>query len=85
MLVGLIVIGCGCAPIYPSIIHETPANFGPELSQAMIGIQMACAYVGSCLIPPLFGVVAQYIDISLYPYFIALILVLMIVMSELFI
>ena len=83
LLVGLIVIGCGCAPIYPSIIHETPANFGPELSQAMIGIQMACAYVGSCLIPPLFGVVAQYIDISLYPYFIALILVLMIVMSEL--
>lgn len=83
LLVGLIVIGCGCAPVYPSIIHETPANFGPELSQAMIGIQMACAYVGSCLIPPLFGLVAQYIDISLYPYFIAVILVLMIVMSEL--
>lgn len=40
-LVGLIAIGLGCAPIYPSLLHETPDNFGPELSQAIMGIQMA--------------------------------------------
>lgn len=82
LFMGLILIGCGCAPVYPSIIHETPANFGADLSQAIIGIQMAAAYVGSCLVPPLFGLAAQYIDIGLYPYFMAVILVLMIVMSE---
>lgn len=79
---GLILIGCGCAPIYPSIIHETPENFGADLSQSIIGIQMASAYVGSCLVPPLFGLAAQYINIALYPYFIAVILALMIVMAE---
>lgn len=79
---GLILIGCGCAPVYPSIIHETPQNFGADLSQAIIGIQMASAYVGTCLIPPLFGLAAQYISISLYPIFLLVIVVLMIIMSE---
>lgn len=82
LFTGLILIGCGCAPIYPSIIHETPANFGADLSQAVIGIQMAAAYVGTCLIPPLFGLIAQYIDIGLYPVFMAAILILMVIMSE---
>lgn len=82
LLIGLLLIGCGCAPIYPSIIHETPQNFGADISQSVIGIQMASAYVGTCLIPPVFGLVAQYIHISLYPFFMAVILVLMIVMSE---
>lgn len=82
LFAGLVLVGLGCAPIYPSIIHETPANFGAGLSQAIIGVQMASAYVGSCLIPPLFGLAAQYISISLYPYFMAALLVLMIVMSE---
>ena len=79
---GLLLIGCGCAPIYPSIIHETPANFGRELSQAIIGVQMASAYVGTCLVPPLFGLLAQYIDIGLYPFFLSVFLILMAVMSE---
>lgn len=80
--VGLVLIGCGCAPIYPSIIHSTPSNFGVELSQAIIGIQMASAYVGSCLVPPLFGLIADYVNISLYPIFILAITILMIIMSE---
>lgn len=67
LFVGLILIGCGCAPIYPSVIHETPANFGADLSQSVIGVQMAAAYVGTCLVPPLFGLVAQYVNIGLYP------------------
>lgn len=82
LFIGLIMIGCGCAPVYPSIIHETPINFGAELSQAIIGIQMASAYVGSCLVPPLFGLIAQYINVGFYPLFLAIILVLMIVMAE---
>ena len=79
---GLLLIGCGCAPIYPSIIHETPANFGKDLSQSVIGVQMASAYVGTCLIPPVFGLFAQYITISIFPLFLMIFLVIMILMSE---
>ncbi len=82
LFTGLILIGCGCAPVYPSIIHETPANFGADLSQSIIGVQMASAYVGTCLVPPLFGLIAQYVSVSLFPAFLAVILVLMVVMSE---
>ena len=66
-------IGLGCAPIYPSIIHETPANFGRALSLAMTGVQMAFAYVGSCLMPPLFGLLAQYVSPALYPWYLAVV------------
>ncbi len=79
---GLVLIGCGCAPIYPSIIHETPANFGEDKSQAIIGVQMAFAYVGSCLAPPVFGLLAQYVSVALYPLYLLIILVLMVFMSE---
>ena len=54
-LAGLILIGLGCAPIYPSVIHSTPAHFGADKSQAVIGVEMASAYIGNCLMPPLFG------------------------------
>ena len=82
LFAGLITVGLGCAPIYPSIIHETPINFGREVSMSMTGLQMATAYVGSCLVPPLFGVLAQYVAPALYPWFLAAILVLMFVMAE---
>lgn len=81
-LVGLIVVGIGCAPIYPSVIHATPANFGKENSQAIIGIQMASAYVGTTFMPPLFGVIAENINIGLYPFYMAVFAVLMVVCSE---
>ncbi|MBR4959394.1 MAG: MFS transporter [Clostridia bacterium] len=81
-VLGLAVLGIGCAPIYPSIIHSTPANFGAENSQAIVGIQMASAYTGSTLIPPVFGFLAQYIHIGLYPWYLALFAVLMFWMSE---
>ena len=82
LFIGLILIGLGCAPIYPSIIHETPANFGADLSQGIIGIQMAFAYVGTCLMPPVFGVLGQHISFGLYPVFLIAILILMVVMAE---
>ena len=82
-LAGLIIIGLGCAPVYPSIIHSTPANFGKENSQAIVGIQMASAYLGGTLMPPLFGFLADKISIGLYPLYLGFFALVMLVMSEL--
>ncbi len=81
-LLGLVIAGLGCAPIYPSVIHSTPAHFGADKSQAVIGVQMASAYVGTCLMPPVFGFLANHISVSLYPVFLLALLVLMVVMHE---
>lgn len=80
--VGLVIIGFGCAPIYPSIIHATPGNFGEENSQAIIGIQMASAYTGITFMPLLFGFIANHINIGLYPIYLLVFAFLMIIMSE---
>ena len=82
-LTGLILIGLGCAPVYPCVIHSTPAHFGADKSQAIIGIQMACAYVGTCLTPPVFGLIANHITVALLPVYLLIILVLMVIMHEL--
>lgn len=82
-LVGFVVIGLGCAPIYPCIIHMTPAVFGKDKSQAMIGVQMAFAYIGFLLMPPLFGVIADYISISLLPIYQLILLALVFLTHEL--
>lgn len=81
-LFGLILVGLGCAPVYPSIIHSTPDHFGADKSQAMIGVQMASAYVGTCFMPPIFGFIANHISVSLFPVYLLAILVLMIAMHE---
>ena len=81
-LAGLLLIGLGCAPVYPSIIHATPANFGEDKSQAMIGVQMASAYAGTCLMPPVFGLVANHLGISLLPFYLMVILIVMVFMHE---
>jgi fucose permease len=81
-LAGLLLIGLGCAPIYPSLLHETPHNFGAENSQSLMGMQMACAYVGTTLMPPLFGTLAEVLGIWLYPVYLLLFVVLMLVMTE---
>ncbi|MEG1980400.1 MAG: MFS transporter, partial [Victivallaceae bacterium] len=81
-LSGLIIIGLGCAPVYPAIIHETPFNFGKENSSAVIGIQMAGAYLGATLMPPLFGFIANKFGIFLYPFWLLLILIVMVVALE---
>ena len=79
---GLLLVGLGCAPIYPCLLHQTPKNFGAENSQALMGLQMACAYVGSTLMPPLLGVLAGAVNLTLYPIFLLCITVLMFVLSE---
>ena len=81
-MAGLILIGLGCAPIYPCIIHSTPDHFGPENSQALIGVQMASAYMGILAMPPLFGLIAKHITPSLLPWYLAAITALMILMCE---
>jgi fucose permease len=79
---GLIFIGLGCAPIYPCVIHSTPSHFGADKSQAIIGVQMACAYVGILVMPPLFGLIADHISVGLFPIYLCLILIVMTIMSE---
>ncbi len=81
-LAGLIICGLGCAPIYPCIIHSTPEHFGAERSQALVGVQMASAYVGILLMPPLFGVIANHITVALMPWYLLAILALMVVMHQ---
>ena len=78
----IMIIGLGCAPIYPCIIHSTPHNFGTEKSQAVIGAQMASAYAGNIVMPPMFGVIADYISIKLLPLYLTAILFLMYFMHK---
>jgi fucose permease len=82
LLPGFFMIGLGCAPIYPCLLHETPENFGKEHSQAIMGIQMASAYIGTTLMPPLFGRLASYISFNVFPICIGIILLIKIIMVE---
>ena len=82
VLAGLVLIGFGCAPIYPCVMHSTPMYFGADKSQAVIGVQMASAYVGTSLMPPLFGLIANHVDIRLLPVFLLVLLVVMVVFHE---
>ena len=81
-LAGLIMIGLGCAPIYPCIIHSSPEHFGEDKSQAVIGVQMAFAYIGTLAMPPLFGVLANVIHVALLPLYLLVIMILMVGMHE---
>ena len=81
-LIGLTVVGLGCAPVYPSIIHSTPAHFGRENSHAIVGIQMAFAYCGATFMPPVFGVLAQPIGMWFYPVFMGAFALLELAMTE---
>ncbi|WP_312427012.1 MFS transporter [Lacrimispora sp.] len=81
-LLGLILIGMGCAPIYPSMLHETPARFGKNNSSKLMGVQMAFAYIGTMLVPPAIGVLSSVVGIRFYPVFIMVLLITMFVSSE---
>ena len=79
---GIAVIGLGTSPIYPSMLHDTPRRFGAQNSQAVVGLQMAFAYVGSTLAPPLFGSLASLTTLRLYPWFAAACTLAMLAASE---
>lgn len=82
VLVGFVLIGLGFAPVYPGLIHETPARFGRANSAKLIGYQMAVAYTGTTFIPPLFGVLASQAGIGLFPIVTLLLVVFMLLSSE---
>lgn len=81
-MLGLLCIGLGLAPIYPMMLHETPARFGTSQAQKIMGYQMATAYVGSTFTPPIFGFIASHTSMSLLPYVQIGLLVLMVVCCE---
>ena len=81
-ITGFIIIGLGCAPIYPCIIHSTPYNFGAENSGKIIGIQIASAYIGSTFMSPLFGFLGSHFNFNILPVFLAVFFLLMITMTE---
>ena len=68
-LAGLLLFGLGCAPVFPNLIHITPQRFGAQYSQAIIGLQMASAYVGATLMPPVVGWIGQSIGFTGLPYY----------------
>ena len=82
MIAGLLLVGFGCAPIYPSLLHATPVHFGKDRSQMLMGIQMACAYTGTTLMPPLFGVIAGYVGTQLLPLYLLVMVIIMAFMTE---
>lgn len=82
LFAGLALMGMGCAPIFPSLLHETPNNFGQAQSQLLMGMQMASAYIGATLMPPLVGLLAQKVSVALYPLYLMALLLLMVLMTE---
>ena len=81
-LAGLVIFGLGCAPVYPCLIHATPAHFGAERSQALIGLQMASAYLGTCLMPPLFGWLSAHTSIRAFHAFLLVLILCMFASHE---
>lgn len=81
-ILSLLLIGLGFAPVFPCMLHETPARFGRDLSQSLIGLQMASAYVGNTLSPPLFGLAAKSFGAFLLPYFLCALTVLLFIATE---
>lgn len=68
-LAGILLMGLGCAPVYPNIVQDTPRNYGAENSQAVIGVQMAFAYIGSLFMPTIFGWIAELLGYGILPVF----------------
>ena len=66
---GLCLVGLGNGPLFPNLLHLTPQNFGRELSQPVMSLQMAASYIGILAMPPLFGLLAQQVGAWLMPWF----------------
>ena len=79
---GIILLGLGTSPIFPSMLHETPRRFGTAASQAVMGLQMAFAYAGSTCFPPLLGALADRFSVGVFPYFVMACAVTMLIASE---
>ena len=81
-LIGFIIVGLGLAPIFPSMLHETPTRFGKRHSQTIMGYQMAVAYTGTTFMPPLIGFFASQSTITIFPICIVIFVIAMLLSSE---
>ena len=81
-LIGLIVVGLGGAPVYPCLMHLTPINFGKQNSQTIMGMQTASAYMGCTIMPPIFGIILQYLSPYLFGYYMLILVVFMVLGVE---
>ncbi|MCH3996205.1 MAG: MFS transporter [Lactobacillus amylovorus] len=82
-VIGFLIIGTGMGPIYPAIQHMAPANFGKKFAAAVIGLQMASAYIGSTFMPMIFGFIQQKTGIGIMPYYLAFFALLNFIFLEL--
>jgi fucose permease len=81
-LLAILLVGLGCAPIYPSLIHETPVFFGSKAAKAVIGIEMGFAYIGFTFAPALFGPLAEKLTTNVLPYVLMIVAMFTILFSE---
>ncbi|MEK0314940.1 MFS transporter [Cohnella sp. 56] len=81
-LAGLMIVGLGLAPIFPCMLHETPVRFGKRHAQTIMGYQMAVAYTGSTLMPPLLGLLASHSTIGIFPAYLVVSAAAMLLFSE---
>ena len=81
-MTGLLLCGIGGAPLYPCVVHSIPAYFGEDRSQAVIGILMAAAFIGCCIMPPVFGMIAQHSSVALLPIYLAVLTAAMVYAYE---
>jgi fucose permease len=83
--IGLFLVGLGNGSIYPNLIHLTPVNFGESVSQSIMGSQIATAYLGVMVAPPLFGLVSNLLGIQVFPWFLIVLFVIMTVFIGIFV
>lgn len=81
LYIGFILIGLGCAAIFPTMMHETPERFGARNSGAIIGFQVAFGYVGVTILPPLLGILFQRVSMNLFPLFLVGFVLILIVVT----
>ncbi len=79
---GIVLLGLGCAPVFPALLHETPKNFGKQHAQTLMGMQMASAYLGSTLMPPLFGLFSRAAGTGMLPYYLLALTACMTLLTE---
>lgn len=79
---GFVLIGLGCAPVYPGLLHQTPERFGKDVSQAVMGMQMAGAYIGSTFMPPLAGIIVGKVSAAVYPFILLFFVTVMTILVE---
>lgn len=84
-VVGLFLIGLGNGSIYPNMIHLTPQNFGKEVSQSIMGSQIAFAYIGVMIAPPMVSLISGLFGIKVYPILLAVFYVVMVIALKCFI